>query len=266
MFKAISFFSHVIENRYMIYQLTKRNVTVQYKRKKLGMFWSLAEPLAIMLILYLVFGIGLRGGRNMEIPFICYLVSGLAATQFFTQTMAKGSVSVRSHSFLLNKVNIKLSVLPVITVLTGIIDHFLFLVAAVVIILLNGVIPNLYWFQLLYYIFALSVFLLGICWFTSAVGVFMPDLQNIISILGRAIFYFSPVIWNFDSIPESLQYWVRFNPIFYVVMGYRESLFYSTPFWTDTFSMVYFWSWSVGMLIIGSFVFRKLRPQFADFI
>ncbi len=262
--RFFSFFTDLWSSRYLIYQLTKRNVTVQYKKTKLGMFWSLAEPLAFMGILYLVFGIGLRGGRNMEIPFIVYLVSGMAVVNFFNQTMSKGAGAVRSHAFLLKKVNVRLSILPVITVLTGIIDHLIFFVAVCAILFLHQIYPNLYWFQLLYYLFAVSMFLLGISWFTSAVGVFFPDLQNIVSVLGRMIFYFSPVMWDYNIIPESLQYWVRLNPLFYIVMGYRESLFYNIPFWHDTFLIIYFWAWTLAMFIIGTFVFRRLRPQFAD--
>jgi lipopolysaccharide transport system permease protein/teichoic acid transport system permease protein len=230
------------------------------------MFWSLAEPLAFMCVLYIVFGIGLRGGRNMDIPFICYLVTGLAVTNSFTQTMSKGTVAVRSHSYLLSKVNIRLSLLPIVTVLTGIVEHAIFLIAVLVILFAHRIFPNIYWIQLLYYLFALSAFLLGICLFVSSVGVFFTDLQNIVGVVGRIVFYFSPVFWDYNLIPESLRFWVRLNPLFYVVMGYRESFFYRIPFWNDSGLMIYFWIWTLGMLLLGIYVFRKLRPQFADFV
>jgi ABC-type polysaccharide/polyol phosphate export permease len=232
----------------------------------LGMFWSLAEPLAFMGILYVVFGIGLRGGRNMEIPFICYLVTGLAATQFFTQTMAKSTAAVGSNSFLLQQVNVRLGIVPLITVLSGIVNHFLFFIAVCAILFLHRIFPNLYWFQLLYYLFALSMFLLGIGWFVSAVGVFFPDLRNIVSLLGRIIFYFSPVIWDYNLIPEKLQFWVKLNPMFYIVMGYRESLFYSIPFWEHLYQTYYFWGWTLVMWVLGIITFRRLRPHIADFV
>lgn len=230
------------------------------------MFWSLAEPLAFMGILYVVFGIGLRGGRNMEIPFICYLVTGLAATQFFTQTMTKSTTAVGSNSFLLQQVNVRLGIVPLITVLSGIVNHFIFFIAVCAILFLHRIFPNLYWFQLLYYLFALSMFLLGIGWFASAVGVFFPDLRNIVSLLGRIIFYFSPVIWDYSLIPEKLQFWVKLNPMFYIVMGYRESLFYSIPFWEHLYQTYYFWGWTLVMWVLGIITFRRLRPHIADFV
>lgn len=264
--RILSFFVDLYRNRYLILQLTMRDVTQQYRRSRWGMFWSLAEPLSFMVVLYVVFGIGLRGGRGMDIPFILYLVSGLAVVNFFNQTMTKGSNAVMSHAYLLKKVNFRMSILPVVTILAGIVDHLLFMIAVIAIIFLNGIFPGWAWFQVLYYLFALSLFLLGITWFTASVGVFFPDIQKIASVIGRIIFYFSPVIWSYDLIPESLQFYVRLNPLFYIVMGYRDSLFYSIPFWFKPNLTLYFWGCTLVVLLMGIFTFRRLRPQFADFV
>lgn len=264
--RFFSFFIDLWKNRYLLWQLTMRDVTQKYKKSKLGMFWSLAEPLAFMGILYLVFGIGLRGGRSMDMPFICYLISGMAVVQFFTETMNKGTGAVRGHSYLLKKINFRLSILPVSTVLTGIINHLIFMVAALVIFLTNNIYPNWFWFQILYYLFALSLFLLGITFLTSSIGLFMPDFEHVVSVLGRMFFYFTPVFWSFDMLSPKLQTVLKFNPLFYIAMGYRESLYYSVPFWKHPLQTYYFWAWVLFMLIIGVFVFRKMRPQFADFV
>ncbi len=263
---VLSFFKALRENRYLIYQLTMRDVTSQYKKSKLGMFWSLAEPLAFMGILYLVFGVGLRAGQSMEMPFLCYLVSGMAVVQYFTGTLSQGSMAVRVHAYLLKKINFRLSILPVSTVLTGVINHLIFLAAALVVFLFKGIYPDWYWLQILYYMLALSLLLLGISWLTSSVGVFMPDLQHIVSIFGRLLFYVTPVFWSIDMLSPRLQYYLKFNPLFYIAMGYRESLFYGVPFWKHPVQTWYFWGWVVLMLLVGVFVFRKLRPQFADYI
>lgn len=263
--RFLSFFSDLYKSRYLIWQLTKRDVTQKYKRSKLGMFWSLAEPLAFIFVLYIVFGIGLRGGADLEMPFICYLVTGISVINFFNETMNSGTVSIRSHSYLLKKINIRLSILPVSTVLTGVIHHLLFLIAVIVIFLINGITPDLYWLQAFYYMFSISMLLVGVCWFTSAIGVFIPDLQSIITVLTRILFYFTPVFWNIETMPESLQKYLKLNPIYYIVTGYRNSFFYKIPFWENNLTL-YFWIWVLSFLVIGSFIFRRLRPQFADFI
>ena len=83
--KAYKFLFAIIESRKIIWELTARNLSSKYKKSKFGFFWAFAEPLAFMFILNLVFGIGLRGGAKMDIPFILYLITGLSVVQFFQQ-------------------------------------------------------------------------------------------------------------------------------------------------------------------------------------
>lgn len=264
--RVSEFLIHLKENRYLVFQMTKRDVTMQYKRSRLGMLWSLAEPLAFMGVLFLVFGLGLRGGAHMDIPFLGYLVTGLAAMNFFTEVFGKGTGAVKGHAYLLTKVSIQPSVLSVVMVLTGLVHHLLFLAAALAILLGCGVWPRLSWIQVLYYMFSLSVFLFGLTLFTSSVGVFFNDLASIISVISRMLFYFTPIFWDIKNFSPRMQEILKLNPIFYIVQGYRDSFFYGTPFWEHYKQTAYFWAWTAGMLALGAFAYRKLRPQFADML
>ncbi len=262
----ISFMTDIIKSRYLIWQLTKRGFSQKYKRSKLGFLWSIIEPLLFMLVLYVVFGIGLRGGSNMNIPYICYLITGLASINFFTETFIKGTVAVYGYSYLLKKVTFRMSILPVVVVLVGLLEHLIFLIIVSVVLFLNHVYINIYWIQIFYYMLSLSFFLLGLTWFTSSVGVFFPDLQQIVSVINKMIFYFSPVFWTIDVLPISLQKYLMFNPLYYIISGYRDSFFYKIPIGSNMSQLIYFWGCTFTSLIIGAFFFKKLRPQFSDYI
>lgn len=266
MMNIIGFFAEVINSWYIIKQLTIRNITSRYRSSAMGMFWSLGEPLAFVAILYLVFGVGLRAGRLMEMPFLCYLISGMAVANLFTQTLIRGTTEVRAHEFLLKKINFNISLLPIVTVLTSIFDHLIFMVPVLIIFMVNGIMPIWFWFQVLYYTFSLSILLLGITWLTSSVGVFIPDMQNVVSILGQMFFYATPIFWTSESLSPGILRVLRFNPLFYIATGYRESLFYGVPFWEHPRETLYFWSLTLFMLGIGAFFFKRLKPQFADYI
>lgn len=264
--KMITFLSQVIENRYIIKQLTIRNVTLRYKSSKMGMFWSLGEPLAFVGILYFVFGFGLKAGRLMDMPFICYLISGMSVANFFTQTLVRGSTEIRAHQYLLKKVNFNLSLLPLITVLTNIVDHLIFMVPVLAVFLINGIMPAFSWFQIFYYMGCLALLLLGITWFTSSVGVFIPDLQNIVGILGQMFFYATPIFWTTSNFSPEILRILKLNPLYYIANGYRESLYYGIPFWKHPIQTLYFWGCILIMMFVGTFFFRKLKPQFADYV
>ncbi|MBI9100253.1 MAG: ABC transporter permease [Spirochaetaceae bacterium] len=264
--KIIEFIKYIWMSKFLIAQMTKREVGQQYRRSYLGVAWSLLEPLGFVAVLYLVFGIGLRGGRNLGVPFIVYLISGIAVINLFTKVFSQGPNVVRSNSYILHKVNFRISILPIVSVLSSVVDHLIFMIPVTLILVLNGIFPHLFWFQIIYYLFALFIFMIGLTWFTSSVGIFFPDLSHIISVLSRMIFYFTPVFWTIDAVPEKLQRILKFNPLYYIAMGYRESLFWDIPFWEHPKQTAYFWGWTIFMLIVGILFFRRLRPYFADVI
>ena len=78
-------------------------------------------------------------------------------------------------------------------------------------------------------------------------------------------FWATPVVWSPHLIPEKYRLLLAFNPIYYVVDGYRQSLVYQAPFWKEgLFSTLVFWSMTIIFILISKKVFRGLRPQFAD--
>jgi ABC-type polysaccharide/polyol phosphate export permease len=66
--------------------------------------------------------------------------------------------------------------------------------------------------------------------------------------------------------PNEFLIYFRFNPLFYIVDGYRESLLFGVPFWIHYQNSFYFWGMTIGFFILGVFVFKRLRPHFADAI
>jgi lipopolysaccharide transport system permease protein/teichoic acid transport system permease protein len=132
------------------------------------------------------------------------------------------------------------------------------------ILLLSGISPSLYWLQALYYLVAVLFLVLGLSWLLSSLGVFVKDIAHVIAIFLRFGFWLTPIFWNIDMIPERFQIYLKINPIFYIVQGYRESFIYKVPFWEHPVYAVYFWGLSCVILVLGILVFRRLRPHFAD--
>lgn len=264
--RFFSFFSDLWNSRYLVWQLTKRDVTQRYQNNKLGMIWSIIDPLSYMVILYVIFGVGLRGNQAIDMPYICYLISGLSVVNFFNSTMSTGAYSIKSHAYLLKKVNIRLSILPVSTVLSGFIYHLIFLLAVFIVFFFHNVYPNWYWIQLLYYMFAMFMLLLGVTWFFAGLGVFFPDLQSVITVISRILFYSTPVFWTADNMPDFFAPLIRYNPLFYIAQGYRDSFYYSVPFWSYPGLTLYFWLVVFIVIVTGVLIFRRLRPHFADVI
>jgi lipopolysaccharide transport system permease protein/teichoic acid transport system permease protein len=125
---------------------------------------------------------------------------------------------------------------------------------------------TIYWLQVFYYLFATIFLLTGISWFTSSVSLFFPDINYIITIVMRVLFFFTPIFWEAKNIPERLKVYFRLNPLYYLVNGYRDSLLYRVPFWNHLQDTLYYWAISIIIFIIGVIVFKRLRPYFAEMV
>lgn len=260
------FFQQLNINKRLIYELTIRDFTSKYIKNFFGLSWAILDPLAFVLVLYFVFGMRFGDREASGYPYIVYLITGYMAYDFFSQAIRQLSNSIKSYSFMIKKVNFRLAILPIVKLLSGLMMHAIILVIVFVILFSNSVYPGWHWFQLLYYIFALSVLLLGIGWFNSSVSLFFPDILNITNIIVRLQFFLTPIFWNTEGLPESYVFILKFNPLFYIVSGYRESLIYNIPFWEHPVLTLYYWGFTLITLIAGIIVFKRLRPHFADVV
>ena len=125
-------------------------------------------------------------------------------------------------------------------------------------------VPTIYWFQIVYYLFCTVFLILGISWFTSSVVVFFRDLGQIIAMIVQFGFWLTPIFWSIKIIPEKYHSIIQYNPIHYIVEGYRDSLIYNIWFWEKPDLTMNFWVIALFLFFTGAIVFRKLRPHFAD--
>ena len=262
--ETFHFIEHLYQNKYLIYELTRRDFKLKYAANIMGLAWAILDPLAMMLIFWLVFGVGLRGGSNMEVPFVTYLITGLSAYMFFQGTLGQATVSIKTYSFLLKKVEFRTSIIPLVKILSELTLHVIVLGVALIILMANGIYPSLYWFQIIYYILCVCILLLGLSWFTSSINLFFPDINNITQIILRFFFYLTPIFWQTTMFSEKVLFILKLNPMFYIVQGYRDSLLFGRPFWHNWQYGLYFWGVTFISLVIGIIVFSRLKPHFAD--
>jgi lipopolysaccharide transport system permease protein len=260
------FLLHIVSNRYLIYELTKRDFQSKYIKNILGLVWAILDPLFLMIILWFVFSVGLRSGRNMGIPFVVYLITGQISYELISGSLMAATGVLKEYHYLIEKVNFRVSILPIIKILSELVLHFIMLAIAIVIILANGCPPSVHWVQVFYYILSAIPLATGLAWFTSSINLFMPDMRNIVGIVTRFLFFMTPVFWQLSNIPEKYHIFLKLNPCYYIVNGFRDSLFFKTWFWQHPYLSLYYWGVTGACFIIGVVVFKKLRPHFADVI
>ena len=105
----------------------------------------------------------------------------------------------------------------------------------------------------------------GIAWMAASINVFMKDATQVVGIFIQFGFWLTPIVWPVTFIPDKYLILLKLNPVYYLVEGYRQSFLFKTPFWeVSLWQTAYFWGVSFFLLFTGVFVFRRLRPHFAD--
>ncbi len=264
---TIAFLSDIFAKREIIYALAKRDFQQQYLGSYLGFIWTFLQPLIFISVIYAVFTLGLRQATSSsEIPFGLYLICGMVCWIFFSKNLSETTNVVRAHAFLMKRVDFRLSVLPIVKILSSLFPHMILTLVCLIAAWYQGFPPSVYSLQLLYYIFAASMLLLGLGWFTSSTSIFVKDISKVVAVLTQFGFWLTPIFWNISLVPDKYHWLVKLNPVYYLVSGYRDSLVLKIAFWEKPGDTLYFWGFTVVVLIIGMHTFRTLRPQFVEVI
>ncbi|WP_423252842.1 ABC transporter permease [Melissococcus plutonius] len=261
MFKGmLSIFKNIFKNRKLLVQFSINDFKAKYAGSALGIVWAFLTPLMTVLTYWFVFSVGLRS-KSGNYPFIVYLITGLVPWFFFSDSLLSATNVFREYSYLVKKVVFNIQILPTSKILSNLYTHLFFILIGFVIAGMNGFMPSVYSLQLIYYLFCLFVFLTAVTWITASIQPFLPDVMQFINIMMQTIMWTLPILWQPHGIYEKT---LKINPLYYIVQGYRESYLSSGWFFEHGQYSLYFWCFTFILLMIGSTLFRRLKPHFSD--
>lgn len=255
----------LIENRKLIWTLSKNDFRTRFAGSYLGIVWAFVQPIVTVLVYWFVFQVGLKAGRTNEYPFVLWLVAGLVPWFFFSEALNGGTNALIEYSYLVKKVVFKISILPIVKVMAAMFVNIFFIVFTLVLCSCYGYTPSWYTLQIIYYLLCNFLLVLGLSYFTAAIVVFFRDLTQIISIVLQVGVWLTPIMWDAEHMlsPNLLKIF-KLNPVYYIVDGFRDSLLAGVGFWEKPMWTVYFWLFVIIVFSIGVSVFKRLRVHFAD--
>ena len=268
--KLVSLPVELWQSRKLIWKLAKNDFKTKYAGSYLGIIWAFVQPVITILVYWLVFEKGFSAKAEMfksgvEVPFVVYLTSGLVPWFFFSEAVSSSTNALIEYNYLVKKVVFKISILPLIKILAACFIHVFFVGVLLVIYLIYGYPPSLYLLQLIYYSFCMFILVLAMSYTLCSVVVFFRDLSQIVAIALQIGMWATPIMWSFTRVEgPKMAVLFKLNPLYYIVTGYRESLFDHRFFWQDTGMTIYFWAVTLLLFAFGTFVFKRLKPHFAD--
>lgn len=256
----------VLSKRKLIMSLAVSDFRKRFVGSYFGVVWMFVQPIVTILIYYLVFQVGFRATPPTKEPYVIWLVPGIVPWFFFSEALNHATNCLSEYSYLVKKVVFKVSVLPMVKIISCMFVHAIFIAIMLTVFLIYGRSPSLYWFQGLYYSFGLFVLLIGLAFITSSVTVLFRDMAQIVNIALQFGIWATPIMWEPSMFAGLEPYiWVlKINPMYYIVQGYRESFINNIGFWEKPGDTLYFWCFTAVVFVIGLKLFKKLKPHFAD--
>ena len=258
------FLKDIYQNRRLLKDLVKNDFKSRYLNNYLGILWAFIQPTITVLIFWFVFQVGFKSAPVESVPFILWLIAGMIPWFFLSEALQSATNAILDNSFLVKKIVFRVSLLPIVKIVSAIIVHLFFIAFMMLMYLTYGFEPSIYWLQILYYLTSAIIILLGLSWITSSVVIFFRDMSQLINMSIQFGFWLTPIFWSLSMVPEKYRWWFELNPAYYITQGYRDALINHVWFWEKPLEALQFWSIALMIFALGAIVFRKLRPHFAD--
>jgi lipopolysaccharide transport system permease protein len=269
-------FADIMKYKELLYFLVHKEVRIRYRNSFFGFFWTLLEPLGLMVIYTIVFSLILNvddsaKGQNINHYFL-YVLSGLIPWTFFNNSMKKGTKALSGSSSLIKKVYFPREIFPMTMLLSNLVNFIPAFALVIAVALIVG--QPIYWDQLALlpaFILLQSVFILGLAFLVSVLNVFYRDVEFITNLLLRGWMYLCPIIYPISFVTESnnaliQQFeWLYFlNPMAVII-----SLYHGILYQGQTAPLEYV-GYSIGItllvFIIGWVVFKRLNRRVGEVI
>jgi lipopolysaccharide transport system permease protein len=248
--------------RELLFTLAARQVRVRYKQTVLGIAWAFIQPVVQMLVFTVIFG-RMAKLPSEGYPYPVFVYSGLLAWNYFSNATSSAVGSLVANGNLLSKVYFPRLIIPLASVLAGLVD---FLIASVVLVGLMlyfgiGLTSNIVMLPLL--IVGLMLAATGVGTALGALNVVYRDLQHGMTFLMQVWLYATPVVYSPDSVPDAFRWVLLMNPITGFIDGFRAA-FLGRPF--DASALVTSLAISTGIFVAGALYFHHAERRFADVV
>lgn len=274
-------FHDVANHRELLFQLTRRDVTIRYKQAAMGLLWAILIPTIVVFAGVIVrLGIAISSGQSLPNKEIGGIMVKALPWSFFVGSIGFAANSLLGNMNLVTKVAFPREVLPLASVLAQSVD---FLVAggmvAIGLCFFGGTASvQLLWVPVL--IALLLLFTAGLCLFLACANLFFRDVKYLVQVFTTFGIFFTPVFFDASTFGNKGRF-LMINPLAPILEGLRLAVVEGhnllTPLivpahngapvvaWQPWY-LAYATLWAVGGLLVSVLVFRRAADSFAEYI
>ncbi len=262
----IRFFINLYKQKHVIAYMAKITFFLKYSGTYIGVIWAIINPAVTIFIYWIIFSKGLKVEAPGNTPYLLYFISGMIPWMLFSDVLNQSVSGVRGNLHLIKKTNYPSEILPVVYLLSSVITHVIFLAIFCMLLLANNELLNVNILSFFYYFIFLTFFIIGLSWILSSLNVLFRDISHVMPVILNLWFWASPVIWNKEIIPEEYFWIIKYNPMVYIIDGYRSTFLSTMSIKLEFYSTLLNLLFYMLIFILGAILFEKLKSEFSDAI
>lgn len=247
----------LVHNASLLRELVHRDLTVRYKRSVLGFLWTMLHPLLLMLIFLGVFS---QLFRHDTPHYETYFLSAYIAWNFFSQSVVNAMQGIAWNGRLMKRVRVPQSIFILASTVSGLVNLGLSLIVLFLIMLIVGAPFSTRLVFLPVALLIVFFFTLGLSLALSSISVFFGDVREMVQAGIPALMYLTPLVYPVTIVPDRFRWFIKLNPMTYVVTVVRDPVYYGSIPSQATLSLAI--AFAFASMAFGWLVFRYTAPKF----
>ena len=255
--------------RYLLYEIVRKNIKLQYRNSVLGIFWTFLQPLMTTIVLVIVFGGVFGASRSETVNYPIYLLCGRLIYEFFSQSTKRAMRSIQNSASVIKKVYVPKYIYPLSNVIANFVTFVISLLVLVCFILyfyfFSDKPPVITGYALLspIPILILLILSIGIGLILCTLQVFFKDIEYLYEVFCMLLFYMTPIFYHIDQLNITNKFFrtlLAANPLYPITEMFRSCVLYGEMF--DLNHLLYSLGFALATVVIGLFVFYKKQDKF----
>ncbi|WP_145028176.1 ABC transporter permease [Paenibacillus sp. Y412MC10] len=254
-------FKNFVRYQDLFIELIRKDIRIKYRNSVLGIFWSMLNPLLMMIVLTVIFSNVFQ--QHIE-HFPVYVLTGRLIYQFFSESTNFAMDSINNNGQLIRKVYVPKYLFPISRICSSFITTFISLIPLALVMAVTGV--GFHWTNILVIIplVCLLITSIGVGLLLSTITVFFRDIKHLYSIVLTVVMYMTPIFYPISIIPVQYKIIFELNPLFGIVDIFRSVVIQGEVpmIWTVTITIIY----SLIIFGVGFLMFYKKQDKFIYYL
>jgi teichoic acid transport system permease protein len=210
--------------------------------------------------------VGIRHGSDVDgQPFFIWLIAGFIPWFYMSEMITQGANSIRKYRYLVKRIKFPVDTIPTFVSMSKMLVNLGLQLVMVVIYLIYGYHPTVYWLQFPLLILMSFAFFTAWGLFSAMLAAMSTDFNNLVKALVQPLFWMSGILYNVNEIPfDTIRSVMLYNPVTIIANGYRNMLVYEKWIWSSPVELRNYCLLLLIMVLLAIWAYRKLKKEIPD--